>query len=64
VADTRLIHQTAFDTSKEVVKVFSPLLRDEELADAFNEVYQRAALCAISSDPERENPGENGGRSQ
>lgn len=35
----RFAHEAAWELSKSVVRVFAPLLRDEELIDAHREVY-------------------------
>jgi len=37
----RLINQVSFDVAIEVVKVFAPLLREEETRDAVEEVVGR-----------------------
>lgn len=39
MSDTRLINDAARDLAKAVVRIFASLLRDEEMIDAFREVY-------------------------
>jgi hypothetical protein len=36
-----LIHDAAFHAAHSVLEVFSPVLRDDEKRDAFQEVYER-----------------------
>lgn len=38
---SRLQHDTAFATATSIIEVFEHLLREEEQADAFAEIYQR-----------------------
>ena len=37
----RISHDVAWVTSLHILEVFSPLLREEERRDAFNEVFSR-----------------------
>jgi hypothetical protein len=41
VANQRLIHDVAVATSKQVLAVFAPCLREEEQRGAFEEIYAR-----------------------
>lgn len=39
----RVVREAAWDMSKSVVRIFAPLLRDEELVDAHREVFDELA---------------------
>ncbi len=41
MANERLIHDVAVATSKHILEVISPCLREEEQRDAFQEIYDR-----------------------
>jgi hypothetical protein len=41
VANQRLIHDVAFATSRQILEVVAPCLREEEQRDAFAEIYER-----------------------
>jgi hypothetical protein len=41
VGNQRLIHDVAFATSREILDVIAPCLREEEQRDAFAEIYER-----------------------
>ena len=43
--------------SRDVVRVFSPLLREEEIDDAFREVYGLILAALAAHDLERERAG-------
>ncbi|AWM39116.1 hypothetical protein GobsT_26050 [Gemmata obscuriglobus] len=56
MGEKRLINDTARETAKKIVQVFAPLLRDEELRDAFEEVliHTTAGLERFTALSERE----------
>jgi len=41
VGNQRLIHDVAFATSRSILDVFAPCLREEEQREAFAEIYNR-----------------------
>lgn len=48
----RIRHDVAWRVSVEIVEVFSPLLREEEKRDAFEEVYARVKAGLLAYDHE------------
>jgi hypothetical protein len=48
----RIRHDIAWATALHILEVFSPLLRDEEKRDAFNEVFTRVKAGLLSYDHE------------
>jgi hypothetical protein len=48
----RIRHDVAWRVSVDIVEVFSPLLRDEERRDAFEEVYERVKAGLLAYDQE------------
>jgi hypothetical protein len=50
--NARIAHDVAFMTALDILEIFSPLLRDEEKRDAFNEVFARVKAGLESYDHE------------
>jgi hypothetical protein len=53
--NARLAHDVAWATALHILDVFSPLLREEEKRDAFNEVYERVMDGLVAYDKETKN---------
>ncbi len=48
----RICHDVAFATALHILEVFSPLLREDERRDAFEEVFDRVRAGLIAYDHE------------